>query len=124
MNEELTRYIEEAENELVCARNLLGDEMYRGAVGHCYYVCLWLVRGLLATKELFTKTHTGADSLFNEHFIKTGEISIKHKITLRELFNQRQNADYDLDSHFTEKDVVRFIGKAEDFLHFVKTTFA
>ncbi len=124
MNDELNRYIDQAVDELGCARNLLADGMFRGAVGHCYYTCLWLVRGLLASKDLFSKTHTGADSLFNEHFVKPGLIPTGYKLTLRELFNQRQNADYDLDSQFTEKDVVRFIEKAEAFLAFVKSTFA
>ncbi len=124
MNDELRRYIDEAENELGCARNLLADDMYRGAVGHCYYTCLWLVRGLLATRDLFTKTHSGADTLFNEHFVKTGLVPDTYKITVRDLFNQRQSADYDLDSHFTEKDVVRLIEKAEAFFQFVKTNFA
>ena len=51
MNSELKIYFRNAKDELGCAKNLYDNGFYRGAVNHCYYTCLWLVRGLLTEKK-------------------------------------------------------------------------
>lgn len=124
MSKELKIYFSNAKEELDCAKNLLKDGFYRGAVNHCYYTCLWLVRGLLTEKEVYTKSHNGAAMLFYEHYVKTGQVPREMASTVKKLFDERQIAQYDIRGDFTENDVLEIITLAENFLLFIINQFS
>ena len=123
MNNELEIYFRNAKDELGCAKNLYDNGFYRGAVNHCYYTCLWLVRGLLTEKEVFTKSHNGAAMLFYEHYVKTGDVPREMASTVKKLLDERQVAQYDIRGEFNEKDVAEIITLAESFFNFISNKF-
>ena len=123
MDNELTLYFQNAKDELNCAKSLFNNGFYRGAVNHCYYTCLWLVRGLLTDKEVYTKSHNGAAMLFYEHYVKTGDVPREMASIVKKLLDERQTAQYDISSNFTQEDVTEIIQLAEKFLHFITNKF-
>jgi uncharacterized protein (UPF0332 family) len=71
--EALLRYrIEQAHETLWEAEILLNESAWRGAVNRAYYAMFYALLGLLATKQLGTSKHSGAISLFDHEFVKTG----------------------------------------------------
>ena len=123
MNSELEIYFRNAKDELGCAKNLYDNGFYRGAVNHCYHTCLWLVRGLLTEKEVFTKSHNGASMLFYEHYVKTGDVPREVASTVKKLLDERQVAQYDIRGEFNEQDVTEIIMLAESFFDFISNKF-
>ena len=123
MNSELEIYFRNAKDELGCAKNLYDNGFYRGAVNHCYHTCLWLVRGLLTEKEVFTKSHNGASMLFYEHYVKTGNVPREVASTVKKLLDERQVAQYDIRGEFNEQDVTEIIMLAESFFDFISNKF-
>lgn len=45
---------------------------FRGCINRSYYAMFYAVMGLLATQGLGTSKHSGAISLFDREFVKTG----------------------------------------------------
>lgn len=75
--EKLTRkefksILNQARERLDSAEILLEKEKYRDSVSRSYYAVFDVVRGLLASRGIITKTHAGAFQQFALHFVKTG----------------------------------------------------
>lgn len=123
MNEDLTIYFSQAEDSLQAAKTLKSHGLYKGAVNHCYHAYFWIVRGLLLSKDIFTKTHSGVQSKFSEMFIATEIIPKKYGQYLAKLFKERQIADYELHGDFTEEDIDEYISMVEEFMKFMRENY-
>ncbi|WP_162388911.1 HEPN domain-containing protein [Spirosoma endbachense] len=75
MSEDLSHCIRKAEGYLANAKTLIATGFPNGTITSSYYCFFWLVRGLLADKDIVTKRHSAAREMFSLHFIKSGEIS-------------------------------------------------
>jgi len=69
-------------------------------VNRVYYACFYSASALLLTHDLASAKHSGVRSLFHQHFVKTGAVSIDLGQTFDKLFDNRQKGDY--------ADMVRF----------------
>ncbi|WP_447977319.1 HEPN domain-containing protein [Candidatus Nitrospira bockiana] len=65
-----------------------------GAVNRFYYAAFYAARALLAVKEADSSRHSGVISLFQKHFVSTGQVSTTHAKALPRSFEKRQNTDY------------------------------
>lgn len=124
MSEDLTLSIKKAEGYLSNAQVLVVTSHPAGAITASYYCFFWLVRGLLADKDVFTKRHSAAREMFSLHFIKSGEIPALFKDDFNFLFERRQIANYDADGDFPLEEIEKCVTLAERFLTFVKTNYA
>lgn len=124
MSEDLSHCISKAEAYLANAKTLVNTEYPNGAITSSYYCFFWLVRGLLAEKNIVTKRHSSAREMFSLHYIKSGEIPEIYKDSFAVLFEHRQIADYDLDGDFPLDEIKLLVGLSEDFLNFVKRNYA
>lgn len=124
MSEDLSYCTNKAEAYLSNAKTLVATEFPNGAITSSYYCFFWLVRGLLADKNIVTKRHSGAREMFSLHYVKTKEIPERYKDDFALLFERRQIADYDTDGEFSLDDIHHLIRIAEDFLTFVRTNYA
>ncbi len=68
---------------------LLEGEALNSAVNRFYYAAFYATRSLLATKDLDSSKHSGVISLFNTHFVKTGEIDHNQAKFLKKSFEKR-----------------------------------
>ena len=93
--EALLRYrMEQAHDTLREAEILLNAAALRGAINRAYYAMFYALLALLATKQLGTSKHSGAISLFDREFVKTGVFPRELSRSLHLAFDRRQTHDY------------------------------
>lgn len=120
MDRNIELAILKSEDFLETGKDDLKSDHILAAVNRCYYAYFWLARTLLFKKDIFVKTHNGVKSKFSELYIKTDIIPEIYGKRLAKLMDYRQEADYDLESGFTEEEVQEMINWTEEFLAFVK----
>jgi uncharacterized protein (UPF0332 family) len=79
-----------------------------------------LAKGLLASDDIHTKTHSGINNEFNRVFIKTQIIPQKFGKYLHFLFSQRQTADYDPLQEIAKEDIDKALLMVEEFINYIK----
>lgn len=114
---EIARYrVERAWEALREARLLADGELWSACVNRLYYACFYAVSALLMGRNLSSTKHTGLRSLFNLHFVKTGEVSRELGAIYNDLFENRKKADYMDFVRFQEDEVRPWIAEAELFV--------
>jgi uncharacterized protein (UPF0332 family) len=103
------------EQAMRAARALLGLALHSDAISRSYYAAFHLVRALLLTRGLETKTHAGAIHLLNTEFVRPGRLSSSHNRLLAGLQRSRELADYDAAVTFSAVDAASEIADAERF---------
>lgn len=94
---QIARLLARANEELVAAELLLTNHLDRACVSRCYYAMFYATQAWLAFKQIESRTHRGVIQLFNQHFIKTGELPRDFARSLSEAYALRQLSDYDDD---------------------------
>lgn len=115
--------IEEAEEFLAEAEWLFKGGFYRGLINRCYYSYYWLIKGVLSTIDVETKSHKGIQMMFAQHFIKTEAIPLKFNNYLSQLSEERGVADYDLDDEFSKEDAIEALEMVKEFLNYITKDF-
>ena len=78
------------------ARLMAETKHWNTCVNRLYYACFYIVSGLLEFNGHSSSKHTGIRSLFNQHFVKSGAISRELAAVYNDLFERRQESDYDM----------------------------
>ncbi|ETR65473.1 MAG: HEPN domain protein [Candidatus Magnetoglobus multicellularis str. Araruama] len=86
--------IEQANESLDSAEILFKNEKYRPSVNRSYYAMFYAILALIIPTEHKTSKHSGAISIFNKEYVKTGIFDKDFSRWLREAFDMRQRADY------------------------------
>ena len=122
---DLLRYrMRQADDSLREASILRTADAQRGAVNRAYYAMFYALLALLATKQLGTSRHSGAISLFDREFVKTGVFAPDLSKALHLAFDRRQIHDYgemiDLDANASDEtiaDATRFVTSVRRYLN-------
>lgn len=115
--EELIAYRRErAKEALEDARILLSAKRYYSAVNRIYYAMFYEVVSLLLTKDLSSSKHSGVRAYLNEHFVKTGKVSVEAGRFFSKMFEFRQKSDYGDFVEFEEEKVREWLEAAEQFI--------
>jgi len=103
---------------------LIDNDLWHTAVNRLYYANYYAVIALLVNKEIVATTHAGVRQMFGFHFIKTGIIDKESGKFYSQIFNMRQNGDYEDYFDFSEDDVLalleptsKLIASIEDLLN-------
>ena len=116
-NGKLIKYrLARAHETLDEAKILFERKHLNACVNRLYYACFYTISALFAKHGLSTAKHSGVRSLFNKHFVKTGTVAKVSAQTYNDLFERRQEADYDDFYVFEEPDVKRWIIDAGKFI--------
>lgn len=86
--------LEQADEALKSTQILIDHTQYRSAVNRAYYAMFYGVLALLAISESQASKHSGAISLFDRDFVKTGKFDKAFSRWLHEAFELRQESDY------------------------------
>jgi hypothetical protein len=86
--------MEQAHDTLREAEILLGESALRGTINRAYYAMFYALLALLAARRLGTSKHSGAISLFDREFVKTGLFPRELSRALHLAFDRRQTHDY------------------------------
>lgn len=98
------------------AQILFEKQRFEGTANRAYYAYFDAVRALLATKEIWGKSHSGTHAKFAEIFVKTGILPIHTSKNLRILYEFRQGGDYDTDIEISEADAKYCLDATQDFI--------
>ena len=116
MKEAVLNFMARAVECLRDAHSLLQTEGYNGACNRAYYAYFDAVRALLATRSIQTRSHSGVQSLFSQHFVLTTVFAPQDAKALAKLFDLRQRSDYDMDAEASKEDAEYAIGVTSEFL--------
>ena len=115
--EELIQYrLSRAKETLEEARLLAENKHGNAAVNRLYYACFYAVLALLIRDGRYSSKHSGVRALFNIHFVKTGQVPKEMARIYNDLFERRQEGDYDDFIVFDEMDVQIWLSEAELFV--------
>ena len=118
MNEDLIRYRREKSKEtLEDAYILFRAGRLFSALNRIYYALFYEVMALLLTKDLSSARHTGIRALFNEHFVRTGKVSVKSGRFFSRRYDFRQKGDYADFVQFEEVKIKEWLVLAESFIN-------
>jgi len=96
--------------------NLLCEEgLCYGAISRAYYSMFYLTQAVLTTKDLSRKKHSAVISAFAEHFIKQGLLSKDLHSKIRQAFDERNVADYEVEILKSEEDSIEILKYALEF---------
>ena len=120
MNEELILYRRQKSREtLEDAHILFRNGRLFSALNRIYYALFYEVMALLLTKDLSSARHTGIRALFNEHFVKTGKVSVEWGRFFSRMYDFRQKGDYADFVQFEEAKIKEWLASAEVFINHV-----
>ncbi len=88
----------------------------RSVMNRLYYAMFYTVLALLQEKEMGTSKHSGAISLFDREFVKTGLFAKDMSKVLHRAFELRQKGDYMEEVEVTSDDVDEIRPAAELFV--------
>lgn len=86
--------LESAREKLSAAEDLCEKRHYKDFVSRSYYVIFTAARALLAVKCIDSSKHSGVIALFNQHFVKSGEVRKDASKWLERAKLYREQADY------------------------------
>jgi len=120
-NEELVKYrFEKAKETFAEAEVQLKNGLWNFTVNRLYYACFYATRTLLASKEIYTKTHSETRQMFSLHFVKSGIINEQFNKFYTEIFSMRQSGDYEDYCDYEEEDVTPLFAPAKDFINAIE----
>ncbi len=117
MNEDLIRYRREKSRETLEDAHLLfqAGRLF-STLNRIYYALFYEVMALLLTKNLSSAKHTGIRALFNEHFIRTGKVSVELGKFFSRMYDFRQKGDYADFVKFEAEKMKEWLTLAEHFI--------
>lgn len=120
---QITGYLRGADEAIRAGEFNLSGDWFGTAVNRAYYAFFYVASGLILTKGLVRKKHSGVLSEFRKHFVKTGLFSSDHSRNYGKAFDLRQEADYDLvvetgreEASETLENAKRFLKDARSYL--------
>ena len=114
---ELVKYrLENAKSTFAEVPTHLQNKFYKTAINRLYYSCYYAATALLINDGYETHTHNGVKTLLALHFIKENKINISLGKMYGQLFNMRQESDYEDWISPDENDVKNFLEPVEQFI--------
>ncbi|MCL5991140.1 MAG: HEPN domain-containing protein [Bacteroidetes bacterium] len=118
---ELVKYrLQKSEDTLNDAVYLAIGKKWNSSANRLYYSAYYSVQALLMCHELSSKTHKGARQLFHQNFIQNNTIEKELGDLYTQLFEARQESDYQDFSEQTEESINYFISKTRLFISQIK----
>lgn len=118
--EEIIRYrIERAFESIEEAKILSQFQHWNTVVNRLYYACFYIVQALLIMNDAKVSTHSGTKTEFHRRFIKTEILPRELGKLYSNLFNKRQEGDYQVIEKFLEEDIKPLIIKSEEFIQII-----
>ena len=112
--------LEQVDESLDAARILLEHNLTRTSVNRSYYSMFYAVLALLATRKQETSKHSGAISLFDKEFVKTGMFKREFSRWLHDAFDLRQRSDYAAQVQVSKEEASQMLAQAKAFVAEVK----
>ena len=110
-------HIRYANECLIVAQAAIAGGNFRSSVNRSYYCVFNCVQALLAAEGISYKKHSAVIGHFRKNYIHSKIFDVKLSDIISELFDERNDCDYDMD-HYTDEDAAR--AKMEDAVYFLE----
>ena len=90
--------LERALEDVAAARDDHAHGHYRAAANRAYYAIFHTASAALLWLGVERVRHSGVQSAFSQHLVKTGVIEPEYGVTFSEARKQRERQDYDLEA--------------------------
>ena len=120
--DESLKAVAKALDAIETAEHDLQGNFTLAAINRIYYACYYCMTALLLSQNVFAKTHQGTRAKFSELFIKSGLFSEDIAAHIKNAFDLRQEADYDLDAEISYEIAALMIVKSKE-LHNLSITY-
>lgn len=118
MNDDLSKYrIERAFEALNEAKLLNQNSFWNASISRLYYAAYFAVISLLIKNNIQSNTHKGVRIQFGLHFVQTGIFSKEMGKTYTDIFDKRQQSDYDDFVKYDKEFVDNLIPEIENFIN-------
>lgn len=108
--------LREARQALRAAEALVANGFFGDAVTRAYYAMFYAARALLATKQVYPKTHGGVLRALGLHFVTQGLLSKDLAAAFGVALEARQRADYGSLTAFTRDQTSEIVDSARRFV--------
>ena len=108
--------IERAREDIETAKELFNLGRYRAVVNRSYYAILSVTTALLLTQRIERSKHTGVESAFIKHFIKTGIIPTEYGKIYDYIRKKREESDYSARITIDKETAQKVLDDAEKFI--------
>lgn len=98
------------------AKILAAKGHWNTVANRLYYASFYAINSLFVKYDIRAITHSGVKSSFHKEFIKTGIISFKNGLLYNDLFNKRQEGDYQDFQQFDQETIEPLIFQVSDFI--------
>ena len=112
--------MDRAREDLRVAQVDLAAQAYDATLNRAYYAAFHATRALLGSRGLVTRKHSGVLSLFDLHFVKSGEVDARLGRVLHDLCDLRTTADYEDLTHTSEEQARQAVNDAREFVGLVE----
>ncbi|MCI0494420.1 HEPN domain-containing protein [candidate division KSB1 bacterium] len=92
------------------------EKHWNTSANRLYYACFYAVLALLEKDGFASSKHAGVKSMFNQHFVKTGKVSVEHGKLYNKLFDIRQEGDYIDFVHFDAEAIEPLFPRVKEFI--------
>ena len=108
--------LEKANSTMAEMAILMENKLYRTAANRLYYACYYAATALLISNGYETHTHSGVKTLLGLHYIITNKIEKPLGKMYNQLFNMRQDSDYEDWIEVDEADILPYLAPAKQFI--------
>ena len=112
--------LEKADKDLRAAKTMISSQDWEVAINRLYYAAFHAVSALLFKNDIKVKAHSGAKAMLELHFVKTSLLSVEWGRFYAQLFNERNDSDYEDFAIFTAEDVLPLLPQTEEFIDVIK----
>ena len=116
MDEEVQLYFNKALESIEESQLALDNEKYNLSINRSYYAVFYAAKALLIKKGFETKKHSGTIHKFGLEYVINEDFNSEIAKVLKNLENDRTEADYDIHMSFTEEDAIYDLNNAETFI--------
>jgi len=109
-------YFTRSKEFIEIAKDNLNMGHYETAINRSYYSVYYAVIALLLKEDKSPKTHHGTRKLFSQVFVNDKNFSKDLFDFYSELLNDRETADYDMFSDFTNNETEEIINNVNLFI--------
>jgi uncharacterized protein (UPF0332 family) len=115
-NPEVVALLSKATTSFDEAKLLLDNNYYNTAVNRIYYACFYAINALLINRSITAKSHSGVKQMFGLHFVTPGIISKELGKFYTEIFEMRQEGDYEFFTFFEKEEVTVLLAPAQQLI--------
>lgn len=108
-------FMQQANERLAVARDMIAAGHPTAAVGQAYYAMLYAARAALSERDQHAKTHSRVWTLFAEEFVRSGAVPTDVGGVGQRTQRTREQADYEAEE-FDEADARTILTDAERFV--------